>query len=179
MAIFLANIALQHYVSHTLSRFGEAIGSFEDIALFTDWAVVREAAVSTACGTVVEGVESAIKGDGIVVESLLVHINWFNYGSKGVLIWGGVGIIVFCENIGCLSIIAIGKGLEIIRNVDLSNLGLICFQSLLKFKLLSIVLKKDNFVWFSTISKMWGSYNDSKDIIWFIYGLNGRIFPVL
>ena len=131
MAIFLADIALQHYIPHTLGWLGEAIGSFEDVPTFTDWAVVGETAVSTACSAVVEGVEFLIVGDHEIVETPTIHCDGFNRWPQLVRKFSGEGAIGIDQDVDSLVAKSITEDAKILWNSHFFYLGLISADSLL------------------------------------------------
>lgn len=108
MAILLANIVFEQDVAHTLGGLGEAIHSLQDIVVFAGRAVVGEAAASAACRALVEDVEGAANGDGIVVESLPIHFDGLDCFPKEEAEFKVEGPIDLAEDVGCFLVSSVG-----------------------------------------------------------------------
>ena len=99
MAILLANIAFEYHIPNTLSGLGKTVCSFDNVTIFADWTVVREAATRAACRAVIEDVKFIVKCYGMVVKSWLIHNEGQNFFSNDVFEFEFKGPIDLTEDI--------------------------------------------------------------------------------
>ena len=127
----------------------------------------------------IEGVESVVEGDGVVVESLLIHFDWFNDRPDQVGKLKFKGPIVVAEDVDSLVVESICKSLEVVSHIQLFNRDLVCLQSGVELKAGPIMSEESDLAGMATGNQVVVGQHYFEDLIWPVDGLVEGELPML